>query len=239
MNKIAVALVVLALAMPVGATTLTADPVSRSRGGSVGSPSRGWVVYDDTVAVPEWGFAWTPGSLIGDDLYLDMTGAPGNILDDFSFSVFNGGPWPDKLLDSCDVDLSFYDLNDFTFVGAVSFPGLHPSLAPGYYTTYHAADLGTLNIALPAELLAIIRIYNVMGGADRVGQIIVNPIAVGSSSDMFWLDDTVATPPGPNQGWYWFSGEPDANFYWQIGVIPEPASLLLVALNGLVLIRRR
>jgi hypothetical protein len=39
--------------------------------------------------------------------------------------------------------------------------------------------------------------------------------------------------------WYWFGGSPVANFYYQVGAIPEPGSLVPLALGALTLVRRR
>ena len=68
------------------------------------------------------------------------------------------------------------------------------------------------------------------GGATKIGQVMMDPPTVGSSTDNFYM----------NGSWYYFGGDPVANMYWEVGVVPvpEPAALGLLALGG-VLIRRR
>ena len=69
-----------------------------------------------------------------------------------------------------------------------------------------------------------------------------SPGEIGFSADDFYKDTTVGTPVGTQKGWYWFGGYPTnpyANFYFGISTIPEPASLVLLALGALTLIRRR
>ncbi|GEM_PF-3125112 len=242
MRKIAV-LAALALVVPAMAGVLTAEPVGKLAGGHVlGSGARdSYLVYDNTVYPSGYGFSQNPGAWIGDDLQLDYQTAPEGYrtLNSVSWTVWNAstaGP-----LNTCDVQLTFWSLYDGTPLGTITFQGLDPYLPSYYYTIYTATDLCSLGIVLPEDgwIGVAARIYNLTGGATKAGQILYNPPILGSSADMFYLDNTVATPPGTNQGWYWFGGNPVANFLWAIEVCPEPASLALLALGGLMLIRRR
>ncbi len=66
-----------------------------------------------------------------------------------------------------------------------------------------------MNLYLPQEVIAGLRIFNNVGG-EMVGQVIANPPTVGFSQDRFYYADDVGG------GWYWFGGDPVANFYWEI-----------------------
>jgi len=240
MRKLAV-LVMVALVVPAMAGTLTVDPGRPVFAGSHGTMDRGYAVYDNTVNGPLFGFSQNPGALIADDLTLDFTGAPGNILEDLSFVIYNSSA-STALMDSCDVDISIFNYDPvlgYQYTATVTFAGLTPGLPPGYFTTYYADGLCSYGIALNTDLLMGIQIYNTQPGV-QPGTIGYNPPVIGSSADLFYLDNTVATPPGTNVGWYWFGGPPYvANFYWGVSVCPEPTSLLLLALGGLTLARRR
>lgn len=241
MRKLAV-LVMVALVVPAMAGTLTADPGRPIFAGSHGAMDRGYTVYDNTVNGPIFGYSQNPNALIADDLTLDFTGAPGNILDDLAFVVYNSSN-ATTTMDYCDVDISIFNYDPvggtYVFAGGLTFTGLLPGLPPGYFTTYSASDLCSYGIALETDTLFGIQIYNVAPGV-LPGTIGYDPPLVGSSADIFYLDNTVATPPGTSVGWYWFGGPPYvANFYWGVGVCPEPTSLLLLALGGLTLARRR
>jgi hypothetical protein len=241
MRKLAV-LVMVALAVPAMAGTLTADPGRPIFAGSHGATERGYTVYDNTVNGPNFGYSQNPNALIADDLTLDFTGAPGNVLDDLAFVIYNGSN-ATAIMDSCDVDISVFNYDPvgqtYVFAGGLTFTGLLPGLAPGYFSTYSATDLCSYGIALANDILLGIQIYNTQPGV-KPGTIGYDPPGPGSSTDKFYLDDTVATPPGTSLGWYWFGGPPYvANFYWGVGVCPEPTSLLLLALGGLTLARRR
>lgn len=65
------------------------------------------------------------------------------------------------------------------------------------------------------------------------GWLLADPPAVGASSDDFfsWTDNS----------WYWFGGNPVANFHAEIAMTPEPGTIAAVAagLVGLLGIRRR
>lgn len=237
MRKTIVVLAMLALVVPALADFVaeTAKPM----GGQVAS-NRGTVVYDNTVNGPTGAFAQAPGAWIGDELILTQAG----ILEDVAFSIYNSSAAGNGPLGMVDVDLLFFDSSNGTYVGGVTFAALDMfvvaggDLLPGYFTTVYADGLAGLGIALPQNLLAVQVLYNPLGGSTALGTIMANPPVVGSSTDDFYLDNTVATPPGTNAGWYWFNGNPIANFYWGIS-IPEPASFGLLALGALAMLRRR
>lgn len=242
MRKIVV-LAMLALVVPALATTLTVDPGRPLLAGTPGSGGmRGDVVYDNTVNGPLFGFSDSPNALIGDDLTLDFSQAQGRILEDLAFVVYNSSN-STATMDACDVDISVFnfdpDLGTYVYATTITYAGLTPGLPAGYFTTYYADGLCPLGIVLADDILLGIQIYNVATGV-LPGTIGYDPPVWGFSGDQFYLDETVATPPGAAQGWYWFGGPPyTANFYWGVSTCPEPASLLLLALGGLTLARRR
>jgi hypothetical protein len=226
MKKALVLIALAALAAPVLAAELAyTSPMPLTYAGPLGdAQTRATVVYDDTTTVTA-GFAQAPGAQIGDELLMTA----GGILDTCSFSVFNSSATAP--LTSADLTLKFYNLVGTTYVlaGQLAYTNVALNLnAGGYYSTFNVTGIAGSNISLGTTVLATLTISNVVGGSTSVGQVLANPPAVGSSTDDFFY----------NGSWYWFNGNPVANFYWQIGVVPEPASMLLLGLAGL-LIRRR
>ena len=194
--------------------------------------SPGTVVYSNISNGPTGGYsqAYPPASEIGDELLMTA----GGILDSVDFSVYNGassaGP-----LQTADLILNFYNQVGVSFVwaGGLTFNGVDfgvGGLPAGYFSTFSLSNISAVStITLTNDVLATLTISNLGGGANRVGQVLMNPPTVGSSTDDFYKDGL----------WYWFGGNPVANFYWQIDVVPEPATLSLLALGGLAMMRRR
>jgi hypothetical protein len=65
------------------------------------------------------------------------------------------------------------------------------------------------------------------------GAVTYDPPTVGSSDDSFWEVD------GGVWNSYYFTTGPVANFGASVDAIPEPATLTLMALGGLMLLGRR
>jgi MYXO-CTERM domain-containing protein len=219
----------LALAAPVMAEPLlqVAEPVLGKAGAvQPTDPTTPTVVYSNVTNGPKSGYVAAVGSEVGDDLY--TTGA--GVLDSVKFSVFNGGSSAGPLT-TADITLKFYnwDGSAYALAGSLTAPAVSLNLAPGYYTTLSYGSLSSIStINLGTDVRATITYSNVTGGATTIGQVLYDPPTIGASDDYFYKDGGV----------YWFGGNPVANMYWEVGVTPEPASMLL-ALAGLGLFARR
>jgi hypothetical protein len=199
-----------------------------------GAAPRADVVYSNITNGPTAAYAraWPPASEMGDELLMTS----GGILDAVGFSVYNSSSSAGEL-QTADLTLRFYNwdggVNAFVPAGSLSLPGVDfgtGGLPAGYYTILAFTNVSQVTtINLTADVLATLTIDNLLGRATRVGQVLMNPPTIGSSTDDFFKDGS----------WYNFGGTPVANFYWQIGVVPEPAALGLLALGGLALLRRR
>ncbi len=242
MRKAFLLLAVVALAIPVMAAQIVAvDTGPLQFAGNHGSASASrdcidYTVYDNTVNGPTAVFSQNPGAYIADELVLDMTQAPPgyNILSDLSFSVYNSST-ATATLGVTSMEISIADAN-WSYVWDYVF-SMDLGLPPGYYETIDLTGLCSLGIVLPDDIIIGLQVYGAAGTLP--GQVVMNPPTIGSSTNDFYLDNTVATPPGTVNGWRWFgSTGPVANFYWGVSVCPEPTSLLLIA-GGLLLRRRR
>ena len=216
----------------------SADPKPLYAGGSVSASPRGTVYYDDTTTVTA-GYTRPvtagTGSEIGDELL--MTNTDVVYLDSCGFSIYNSTTGGNTLpITTATITLRFYNYDmlssSFVFAGGLAWNAVQLDLPVGYYTTFDVTDLyDPLNpIALTNDVLATMQLTNITGGSTRAGQVLANPPTVGSSADYFFRDGQL--------GW-WFSGNPVANFYWKIDGVPEPATLALLAVGALALIRRR
>jgi hypothetical protein len=233
MKKLLVLMGVLAIAAPAFADLMTATP-ERIAGYTpgAGSPATtGTIVYDNVVTVVSaYSRTNPPAEEIGDDLLMTSGGE----LDSVAFSVFNSGTSAGPLV-TADLTVRFYDWDSGTGTYVYN-NGLYwdnfsfgTGLALGYYTTLSVTNISSFfDIFLTNDILATLTISDLTGGANKVGQVITAQAEVGSTDDVFYRDG----------GWYWFNGNPYAGFYWEVDVIPEPASLVLV-LVGLTLLRRR
>jgi hypothetical protein len=241
MRKVGVVLAVLALALPVLAAELvTADggPMLY-RSSALGqrtttvysnlfdystSPaprpvSGAYRQYDSTLTpVRNWE--------VGDDLHMTA----GGILDSVSFSIWNGdASFP---MQYADLTLKFYDIvgTSLVLAGTVTFTHNYIGMPPGgYFGGFTATGLAAQNITLSSNIVATLKYSNIIGGCRKAGQVMVNPPTIGTSQDGFFQEGSWG---------YWFGGSPVANFDWAIGIIPEPASMILLGLAGLVIRRR-
>jgi hypothetical protein len=66
---------------------------------------------------------------------------------------------------------------------------------------------------------------------NRLGMIFVHPPDIGASGDFFFATDSAGVSPNVNPagGFYYFEGDPIANFGWEF-VVPEPSAASLTAM---------
>lgn len=159
---------------------------------------------------------------------------------------FSGGPGA-EVLDDCTADpnadftsssitVDLYNPGDDDRLTLLAYemptPGSPPVGDPIFSTTIDVAgdpeNLQRINVGLTANFTGEFWFGWVSETGDT-GLLMWNPPAVGSSDDLFLFDQD-----GP----YNFGGDPVANFA-QAVYVPEPASLTLLALCGLGLLRRR
>jgi hypothetical protein len=181
-------------------------------------------VYDNTTNGANGAWAASIGAEFGDELRMVGQGP----LELFSFSIYNSSNSTSPCL-AVDVMLRFYDgsltlLGSYN-VGTVSFTGA--GLLPGWYTTIDDLDLSAEGIVLPCVVVATQQYSNVVGDAagtpTAMASVMYDPPTIGISSDDFWMDG----------GWYWFSGDPVANFYNKVDIdTPDPCLSLYDSTGG-------
>ena len=189
-----------------------------------GTFQRSELIYDNTTTSTESAYVdpntAPPVAPVGDGVWMAGDG----LLQSLSFSIFNdaasGGP-----LTRVDVQVNFLDGNvdpsevlDYQLIDSVFIDDLavDPPLDPGSVGYFTVENLGTLNITIPRQCLWTLACSDMQGGATALGQATYDPPTVGESPDAFYID----YPLYPD--WFWFSGDPIANFYFAIGVDRSP-----------------
>lgn len=158
----------------------------------------------------------------------------------FKMTVFNSATGNTAPILTYDTSVTFEDQSDATmFGGFTSSVNFGAGLNPGFFSIVTFTNLESLNISLADTDLLIKQTRTAhTGGSLRMGIVSLNPLLAGTSSpdDIFVSSSTIG---GGTPGFYLF-GNPAIQANVGYGVlIPEPASLGLLALGGLALIRRR
>jgi len=175
---------------------------------------------------------------IADDLNMVNVGA--GWLNTMGFSVANVDA-PGGLVTGTG-EIRFYRQSDSSFIKGFAFnlPTFATPLAASssLRLSFGAGALTSLNTFLPANIYTSIKwtgaTFNGAGGTvDNLGIQIRGPINTGTSGDLLINVTTNST--------FNFGGNPAANtaFFVKSDFTPEPGALSLLALGGLVLLRRR
>lgn len=206
------------LASTITPVTGTATPV--------GAGLRGDVVYSNLATQTGYYFNSLPYSTpqeLGDDL----TMTTGGLLESFKFTYESDDPNPAP----AECVIAFYDLATFNFgggntpIGAYLISGLPGNGAWIITVNVDPADA----ITLPAEIMMTQLMDTVWSGPltfypPTIGET-VDGVWAGTPDNMFFTSGDFGLPPNT------------LNFGYEVTIVPEPASLLLVGL--LALVRRR
>ncbi|MGD8451911.1 MAG: hypothetical protein PVJ57_08840 [Phycisphaerae bacterium] len=176
-------------------------------------------------------------SLWGDEVRTEGTG----VLRSFSFFVCNPSPMFNQVIANCTFDINFYDYNNRDYIGGFSLATTGAVLG-GHTARVTLSDIDqafTIDLTGHDHLFVTEQITAYEGNAVGVGALTRYPPNIGSSDrdEWYWSGtDSTVFPNGP--GWYSFSTATYNMLSFAIGVTPEPGSLLLLGMAGL-LIRRR
>lgn len=203
------------------------------------------LVYQMATAAA--GYSWvkaTSGNrIIGDYI----TPAAGGTLSDFTCTLYNpttGGNTGN--IDAGTLTVGFHNFDPNTglitstiggFSGTFDFTG-DPLLA-GYYTTLSYTGIESLAINLPSTDYLVTTQFDTTGNSLRQGVIFGGAAAIGSSAYDAATGDWYGSGSDMTAGSYYFSSGNINNLYLEVGVVPEPVSMGILASALPLLARRR
>lgn len=173
------------------------------------------VVYDNMTAAVQGGFSSTDlGAVWGDQVATTGTGT----LEEAACTIYNSSSSAGPVLTAV-FSLDYYDAVSFAYLGGfVSNVNFGSGLPPGYYSDVTFTGLDPLAIDLNVtDVIVLQSVSSFTGTATRLGIVLKDPPAVGSSGPEFYADaSTVGTA-----GWYTLTGI-NANPGYQISVVSGP-----------------
>lgn len=173
---------------------------------------------------------------IGDDVTL---GGTERDVTQFKIALSSTGPVAiDRL------DVWFYKNDGPDWTGIIRAPGTELWSASKSQIEVNGRTTVTFdapNITVPDSFIWIAYARSADGTASPAGLATYDPPTIGGSADGFW-DHNIGSSEDADGKWYWQDFAPDgvvANFGAEIIAVPEPASILLLAMGGAAVIRTR
>ncbi len=203
------------------------------------------LVYDNIGAPSGLSGATTDAqtnAIWGDQVTLASTGK----LDTFKMGLFNSsfGGNTGSLLTAV-INIKFYNLGSTPYTSGVlgapligQFNGtvdFGTGLNPDFYSIISFTGLASLNLTLTQNVMITQQVTSFTGGTNRLGVMTYSTETVGSSfgADKFYRKNSSA------EGLIGFNSPTSNKLAYQVGIVPEPATLTILALGAAALIRRR
>lgn len=212
--------------------------------GATGGTTAAFTAYNNTEAPSAANAAFSSTSLTsqwGDRVTLHPSVDASNDMEDgLKFTIFNSGTSAGPIL-TYTARLRAYSASqtiplagdptifDLT-IGPINFGA---GLAPGYFSIITVSGLTGFGIGVENAMTIVQERTAHTGTANRMGIASMVPITVGSSPNDFYANSATIGPEG-----FYTSGTLAVNPGYKI-VVPEPATLSLIALAGLFAVRRR